>query len=255
MKFELLPVLDCMLNLYQLPANRDRFNEYLKILGTEKGGDLQMPISGFNPMAKTHVIEKLLAMKKLQAETIITETIEALNSNLDLEKPGSVFKIAFNLADDQRGGWTNRFTTDYDSKFKINALVSRNFCVPFFWTCELINVELIKSRTIAYAHRTLYWLHHQKPVTLKEHVSQEIYVMKHLPAAEPKESFPERDLMDRFYKNNEGNDNHSLIFNFFYGDLASKTLSFPCFDIPGVLPGFQYAQWLAQQTDSGHWGT
>ena len=136
MTFELLPIIDKMLELYQKSRNFDRFQDYLNLLQGETKGDLAIPISGFNPMAKEHVLDKLMELKDLCAEQIIAETILELNKTIIKEGSSDIFKISLTLADDLKGAWTNRFTTDYDSKFKLNALMNRHFCTPVFWTSE-----------------------------------------------------------------------------------------------------------------------
>ncbi len=134
MKFQVIPVIDAMLELYQKPLTPARFQDYLKLLQGETKGDLALPLGGFNPMAKEHAREKLQELKALGAEAIAAEVSNDLNKRLSLQQADKVIGIAVTLSDDLKGGWTNRYTSDYDSKFKINALLSRNFCTPVFWT-------------------------------------------------------------------------------------------------------------------------
>ena len=228
MKFELLPIVDTMVGLYQKPLNPQRFQAYLGLLEGGEKGEMKMPIVGFNPMAKDHVLDKLLAMKALNAEGIMQEAISAVNEKASKLASNRVIKVAFNLADDLAGGWTNRFTTDFDSKFKINALISRNFCTPFFWTSEEITEQLIKTRTAEYAYRTIYWLENPKPTTLGDHVKQELFVAKNTNPASS--GF---DTTAAWYENNAYSEDYNLIFNFFYGDAASRILGFRTFGCKG----------------------
>jgi hypothetical protein len=226
MNFELLPILDLMLKFYQKPRDADRFQEYLKILRGNTKDDLVMPIGGFNPMAKDHVFDKLLVLKTLDVETIMQDVLDRLNEKMKGENDLK-FKVAFNVCDDLLGGWTNRFTTDYDSKFKINALVKRQFCTPIFWSSESYDVDLIKKRTIEYALRTSYWLEKPKPNSLREHVEQEQFVIQN--STEFKQ-IPQLEKYKDFYIEHLESDNYPLIFNFFYGDEASQLLGFPVFE-------------------------
>ncbi len=75
MNFELLPILNLMLNFYEKPRDFDRFQTYLALLQGDTKGDLVLPISGFNPMAKAHVLDKLREFKALDAEKIMSETL------------------------------------------------------------------------------------------------------------------------------------------------------------------------------------
>jgi len=72
MKFELLPVLDIMIDFYSKPISDDRFAEYIQLLQGGTNKDLQLPIAGFNPMAKSHVSEKIAELKKLKIEEFMS---------------------------------------------------------------------------------------------------------------------------------------------------------------------------------------
>lgn len=230
-----------MFDLYEKPRSMERFQEYISTL-QDKKGNMTLPIVGFNPMAKEHILNKLTELKELKAEQVIQDTINSLNTILRKEQTQNVIKVVLNLADDLKGAWTNRYTIDYDSKFKINALVTRNFCTPFFWASENYTEQLIISRTFEYAVRTIYWQTNTNPKTLEEHIEQEIYV-----TLKNKIKFEEIDVtdfefLDSFYSKNQLSDNYSIIFNFLYGDNASKLLEFPTYGISGKLNGFDYAK-------------
>jgi hypothetical protein len=221
--FELLPTIDIMVDLYTKPRDGARFQAYLKLLQGDTKGDLAMPISGFNPMAKPHLLEKLAELKAIQAETIIEKTLFDLNRQLKPVPKSPVFKVALNILDDLMGGWTNRFTSDYDNKFKINALVKRQFCTPLFWSSEPYSALLVRQRTLEGAFRTIYWLKHAKPRTLKEHVEQEKFA-----AQQNNISFAKKS---DFYAKYCESDSYHIIFNFMYGDEASESLGFPTYKV------------------------
>ena len=248
MTFQILPIIDIMLEIYQKPRGMDRFQDYIKTLQGDSKGDLSLPISGFNPMAKDHIIPKLLELKDLEAEILIKKVLEKLNDQFKNEKKDIHFKVALNLSDDLKGGWTNRFTTDFDSKFKINALVNRGFCTPIFWTSENFDAEIIQKRTLEYALRSYYWLNYPKPNTLQQHIQQELFVaqntllIKHNPS--PLESLwtVHWQKWDNFYQKNKETDNFHVIFNFFYGDAVCESLGFPTHGIEEEMAGFEYCQ-------------
>jgi hypothetical protein len=156
MTFELLPTIDIMIDLYEKPRTFERFKEYLKTLQGDTKGDLVIPISGFNPMAKEHLLDRLKELKKLGAEQIIEESLNDLNNHNFSEDSNRNFKVSINLSDDLKGGWTNRFTSDYNSKFKINGTFSRNFCIPIFWSSEIFTKDIIRERTLEYVFRTVF---------------------------------------------------------------------------------------------------
>lgn len=241
MPFQLLPAIDTMIDLYEKPRSLERFQAYIKTLQGNTKGELTMPVSGFNPMAKEHLLVKLNQLKDLGAENIIEELLVDLNKTALVKNISRDFKVAINLSDDLKGGWTNRFTSDYDSKFKFNGLFSRNFCIPIFWSAETFSKEMVKQRTLAYIFRTIYWLTSPKPITLKEHLEQEIYVSRNTLA---KNGSKQTDFsaLAEFYKDYENTANYHIIFNFFYGDEASASLSFPTYGRVKDITGFDYAR-------------
>jgi hypothetical protein len=224
MKFELLPIIDTMLELYQMPRTPDRFQKYLKILRGPTKDDLVIPVSGFNPMAKEHIVDKLNELKTLHAELLIAETLIDINKQGYYDNNKTTFKVCLNVCDDLMGGWTNHFTTDFETKFRINALVNRHFCTPIFWSSEPYDAALIKQRTWAYALRTIYWQVHPKPNTLQEHCLQELFVIENSPY---KDVVLQEKISSDFYIKHSLSSNYHLIFNFFYGDVASNQLGFP----------------------------
>jgi hypothetical protein len=242
MKFELIPIVDTMFDLYEKPRSQERFQEYISILRDPKNGDLTLPIAGFNPMAKGHILQKLIELKELKAEQVVQDTLQSINITLTGEQDPRTFKVVLNLADDLMGGWTNRYTTDYDSKFKINALVTRTFCTPFFWTSESYTEQLVRSRTLEYTSRTIYWLTNPKPKTLKDHIEQEIYVAEMSKLNSDNFDANDFELLDNFYSRYQESDDSGIVFNFLYGDSASKSLEFSTHGITGKANGFDYAK-------------
>ena len=245
MQFKLRPILSDIKEFYQQPISKDRFKSYLHLLMGDTASDMALPIAGFNPMAKEHVLQKIEELEKINAETIMEEAILEVNAQID--NTGDEIQVVLNIADNLKGAWTNFYTTDFDSKFKLNAFVSRNFCVPYFWTSENYTTELIETRTKSYLYRTVYRKEIARVKTLKDHLNQEIFVAKSIgailnPAIE--NEFAELDL---YYKNHNQSEDYALIFNFFYGDEACASLGFKEFGISDM-SGFEYAKCRANVT-------
>lgn len=242
MKFRLRPILDEMEALYKMPRNQARFEKYLFMLQGNSKSDLILPIAGYNPMAKEQVLEKLLELKKLDAEGIAQNLASSLNTSLQL-KSKHIIEIVLNIADDLGGAWTNRYATDFTSKFDLHALIERNFCTPYFWTSEDYNEVLIEQRVKESVFRSIFQFSHGRLKTLKDYVNQETYVAKNC-------GFSDHRTIDTtplsgFYKENQNSDDYSLIFNFFYGDEASNSLGYKTYG-HSVNAGFKHAAWLAK---------
>jgi len=105
-KFKLRPILSEIKELYQQPISDGRFAEYLKKLQGDSKEDLILPIAGFNPMAKEHVLYKIEELEGLNAEEVMHQAIKEFNANL--QNPiDDIFLVVLNLADDLKGAWTN----------------------------------------------------------------------------------------------------------------------------------------------------
>lgn len=241
MKFELVPVFEKMEAIYQLPYAQ-RFEQYLYLLQEGDKDELKLPIAGYNPMGKPAVLEKLQHLMTIDAEGIATEELAAINQSL-ANQAEEIIHVVLNLADDLDGAWTNFYTTDYSTKFQISPLVNRHFCTPYFWTSEQYKEAIIRQRVRAAAFRTIYNLENHAPVTLAEHLANEVFVQSNLSKASeaPQKAYSE---IASFYATHQASDDYNLIFNFFYGDEASELLGFKTY---GRTPneGFAYAQFLA----------
>ena len=240
MTFKLRPILAEMKTLYSKPISKSRFSEYISKLQGGTKGDLALPITGFNPMAKDHILQKITELEALEAEKLMHSTIETFNLNLATSKD-QIISVVLNLADDRKGGWTNYYSTDYESKFKLSAYVGRHFCVPYFWTSEAYTENLIRTRTIEYLSRTAHRMNNPQPKTLEQHFEQEKYVARHTA-----ESFYENKEMDlesiaTYYEDNKKSEDYDVIFNFFYGDTGSESLGYKKYGIIEKA-GFNYAQ-------------
>lgn len=238
MRFEVLPILDKMIKLYEQPASIERFNKYLNLVEGNSNGDYVLPVGGFNPMAKEHVLLQMLGLKKLGIEKIISTTLAEINKKYDSSFVDHNFKVCFNLSDDLKGGWTNRYTSDYQNKFKLNPLIKRRFCVPVFWTSEEITLETIINRTKEFCYRTIYALEHGSPKTLKEHLLQELFVLKEInPGFEVSVEFEK--LMD-FYRQHQDSTERHILLNFIYGDKAPVSLGNSPLGIKEDFAGYRF---------------
>lgn len=243
MKFHLRPILSEMKEFYLKPVSGQRFEEYLTKLQGGTKGEMKLPISGFNPMAKEHIVAKIEELETIEAETIIEQVIAEFNSRMD-NTQRSDFQVVLNIADDLKGGWTNFYSTDYESKFKISGLIARNFCSPYFWTSEKYTEQLVNLRTKEYLYRTLYGISNSKPKTLQDHIEQEVYVVKNTindPSLKHNLKFEE---IHDYYNKNRNTEDYSLIFNFLYGDVASVNLGYKQYGLDDHT-GFNYVRHIA----------
>ena len=242
MRLVLLPLIDTMLEYYNLPRGFERFREYISLLTGGTGDDMKLPIGGFNPMGKEHATEKLMELKNLDAENYISEILDEMNSEFANDDQAIEYKVSISLADDLKGGWTNRFTTDYQHKFNTTAFIKRRFITVQFWTSDTLTKELIEFRTEESIYRLIYQLKFPKQETLEEHIRQEAFVNDKI------NLFSEIQLGDinhykKFYKEHRDSKDYPVIFNFLYGDKAAESLGYIPIGIKDDFAGF----WIAKE--------
>lgn len=243
MTFRLRPILSEIKALYSNPISTDRFKAYLSLLQGKSKGDMVLPIGGFNPMAKPHILLKIEELQDLRAEQIMHQVIEEFNHTSG-KAMSPEFQVVLNIADDLMGSWTNYYTTDFDSKFKLNALISRQFCVPYFWTSEEYSEAVIKSRTLEYLYRSHYRLDHSTPRVLQDYLNQEVFVASHINQEDRIPEQGEFNTLSTFYNEYMLSDEYIKIFNFFYGDAGAESLGFTQYGLGNFL-GYDYAQFVA----------
>jgi hypothetical protein len=146
MIFRFVPILENMISIYQKPRTmEDRFVSYMKLVQTSDQKDMARPLAFFNPMAKDHILEKLVEMKKNGFEEQMEKFCKLYSTN-DVE-----IDFYFNLADDIGGGWTTREST-HDLSLKISPYIKRNCGVVVFYASEDITPTLIQERVQFYTN-------------------------------------------------------------------------------------------------------
>jgi hypothetical protein len=212
---------------------------------------VELPITGFNPMAKPHVTQRLLELKNMDAEGLMQQTLQKTNAEIRNQESQNkdIFKVCLSLADDHMGGWTNSYTTDYQSKFAFQAFAKRKFCIPYLFTKETFSAQKIINRTTEYCYRTLYWLDHpQKPLSLEDHIRQEAAVLSRTVAEDLTDEESFRQCLS-LYETQRTTESYPFIFAFLYGDQAAEELGHTPLGLKGEAPGFKFAASLNRLPD------
>ena len=107
-----VPLLKIQRELYDLADRRERFATYLRTMFNDDGSDLELaPLVMMNPMAKAHVAALLDALIAMDADGAAADAAaRAAHAIADL--PGD-YRAAMVVADDLKGGWTNRYAYEF----------------------------------------------------------------------------------------------------------------------------------------------
>jgi hypothetical protein len=230
MKLEYVPLLQVQRDLYKMPRGFERFQEYLRTMIDPNTGDLKLPLVAMNPMGKDHLppfLDKLLEMNADgEAARATSEAQSALAS-----EPGN-YKVCLVVSDDLRGGWTNRYTTELDYRFRQKAYYKRGWIAGILWTSETYTPEQVREEVQLCLFRVAYIQRHGYARTLSEMLAQESYAMSQTarrmagstaPALDPDDLAYTREVLATYLDKTD----QPTVIAALYGDVAAQQLGYP----------------------------
>jgi hypothetical protein len=225
MKFEYVPLLQVQRDLYKLPRGFERFREYLRTMIDPDSGDLKLPLVAMNPMGKDHLPPFLDKLLEWDADGEAARATAEAQSSLQAE-PG-VYKVCLVVSDDLRGGWTNRYTAEFDYRFRQKAYYKRGWIAGILWTSESYAPEQVREEVRLCLFRAAYIQQHGYSRTLNEMLAQESYAMKMAgstaPTLDPDDLAYTREVLASYL---DKTDQPTLIAAL-YGDAAAHQLGYP----------------------------
>ena len=176
MKFELVPILEKLRDLYLIPRGPNRFQAYIDLAtgGATATKDIPYPpLVTVNPMAKEHALEFVESWISLGAEDVARTVLEGANARLESVEYSRPVKVGLSVLDDLMGGWTNRTFNDA-ARFKTAESLEKTgwICVPL-WTSEIPTLEELRTVVLESAFRATFVVQHGDPKSLREMIRQE----------------------------------------------------------------------------------
>lgn len=169
MHIEVVPSLEVQRDLLALPRGMERFEAYVSsMVGPDD--EVLLPLFLFNPMAREHVAEVLDGLIASGAERIAADAAAASAALLDGDD--RVVRTIVMVVDDALGGWTNRYSTDYELRCTTKSGFPDWIVVPV-WSSEGVDVERVRADTTAAVGRYAHVAEHGWPSTLDEVMRQE----------------------------------------------------------------------------------
>jgi hypothetical protein len=184
MQLDYIPLLHIQRELYGIPRGMERFRTYLRAIVKEDGTDVELtPLVTMNPMARDHVKDLLDALLALEADEIGAQAAAEASAAL-ADLPGR-FRSALVVADDLKGGWTNRYACEYEHRFgpdphraRTDVRYPARFWVTgFLWSSEPASAQAARAAVLTAAYRVAYRHEHGAAVTLRAMMAQEGWVM------------------------------------------------------------------------------
>ena len=177
MKLTYVPLLATLRAVYTVPRGRERFDTYLNTTLKPDRSDVEiLPMLIANPMAKDHVTALLDDLLALDADGLGARvTAEAAEQLAD--EPGE-FNVTLMVADDLKGGWTNRAAYEYDYRVGYSPDAKRFWGpIGILWSREPASERAVREALRTAIYRTAYKAKHGSPATLRDVMAQEGQVM------------------------------------------------------------------------------
>ena len=168
------PLLVLMRDYHRLPRNPQRFERYLELVAGDatRTADIpRPPLVYMNPMGKDHVLEALEGWIALEAEDLVTATLEEASDRLEPDLPP--LKVGLVIVDDLKGGWTNRSFNDAGFRFKLEGIRKTSWLAIPLWSSEPPDLESLRLEVLESCARVAYFWGCGEPRTLKEMMAQE----------------------------------------------------------------------------------
>jgi len=219
-----VPLLRVQRDLYDLPRDMTRFRAYLSTMTDPVTRDLKLPLVAMNPMGKEHVPALLDQWMALGADEVAGSAVADAAHRLQ-EVPGA-FQVGLVIADDLKGGWTNRYTYEFAHRFLTRAFHRRGWLTGMLWTSEAPSAAAAREAAVTSVYRGAYIEQHGYARTLREMLAQEAFAMSNAgcttPALDPDDLAYTREIIERHL---DAADQPTLITCLF-GDEAGASLGY-----------------------------
>jgi hypothetical protein len=221
MTLTFVPLLRVQRELYAMPRGMERFREYLKTMVDAETGDLALPLVAMNPMGKDHVPALIDEYLALDAEEIAEEAVKEAEA-----KAVADYRVALVVSDDLKGGWTNRWASEYSHRIEGAAMTKRGWLVGILWTSEPASAQNVRDAVLTSIHRAEYVQTHAAPATLGEMLDQEGYAMARAGCTTPQLDDDDLAYTRSVIKPHLGATDRATVIACMFGDRAAAALGY-----------------------------
>ena len=225
MKLSFLPLLQIQRDLYAMPRGMERFREYIKTMTDPETGDLALPLVSMNPMGKDHIPALIDQYIALDAENVAQDAIRDAKKNIGND--GREYKVAIVVTDDLKGGWTNRWATEYGHRIEGAAITKRGFITGLLWTSEPASTEAVGDAVLTSIYRVEYLQTHPAPKTLRGMLEQEGYAMARAGCTAPSLDDDDLEYTRTVIAPHLDAHDRATVIPCFFGDTAATALGYP----------------------------
>lgn len=207
-----------------MPRGMDRFREYIKTMTDAATGDLALPLVAMNPMGKDHVPALIDDYLALGAEEIAQEAVRSASA--PTRSAEAIYKVALVVSDDRKGGWTNRWASEYSHRIEYAAITKRGWLVGILWTSEPASEQNVRDAVLTSIYRAEYLQTHAAPKTLGEMLGQEGYAMARAGCTTPRLDDEDLAYTRSVIAPHLGATDRATVMACLFGDTAAKALGY-----------------------------
>lgn len=219
------PLLRVQRELYALPRGMERFRVYLDTIRDAQTGDLALPLVAMNPMGKDHVpalIDQYIAMNADSIAARATREAEQALAAAD-----GTIEATLVVSDDLKGGWTNRYASEFSHRFEGQALFKRRWAVGILWTADAPSEATVREAVLTAIYRAVRHASHGAPTTLNDMLLQEGWVMARAgctsPSLDPEDLAYTREVIEPHRSATD----HATHMACLFGDACARVLGYP----------------------------
>jgi hypothetical protein len=223
---EFVPLLQIQRDLYSIPRGPERFSAYLKTMVRADGTDVHLPpLVAMNPMAKDHVPALLDAL--LAAEAEATGADACIDAAKHVEGTPGDFKLGLVVADDLKGGWTNRFASEFSHRIEGPAAYKRGWLSAMIWSSEPPALATVREEVMQVIFRAAHVLEHGTASNLAQMLAQEGHVMAMAGCSEPSLEPADLDYTREILQPHLAATDVPTLIPCLFGDPAAYALGYP----------------------------
>jgi len=225
MTLEFVPLLRVQRDLYELPRSMERFRAYIATMVDPDTGDLALPLVAMNPMGKDHVPALLDDYLRLDADLLAAQSVSSAEGRLS-DLPGA-FKVSLVMADDAKGGWTNRYCTEFSQRFESTTLMKRGWLVGLLWTSEAASADVARSEALVAVYRAAHLVRQRAARTLDEMLTQEGFAMAMAGCTMPALDSDDLEYTREVVAAHRDAQDRATVMACLFGDPAAHALGYP----------------------------
>ncbi len=220
-----LKLLQVQLDLYALPRGMERFRAYIKAMTDDETGDLALPLVAMNPMGKDHVPALIREYLSIDAEAVAEAAMREAAPGVAGSGPS--YQVCLVVSDDLKGGWTNRYASEFAHRVEGGAITKRGFLTGVLWTSEPASVAAVREAVLTSIFRTEFLRSHRQPTTLAEMMAQEGYAMARAGCSGPSLEADDLAYTQVVIASHRHAKDRATVMACLFGDPAARALGYP----------------------------